>query len=123
MSDHPRLGDTLFGFFFAINIFLVSVHGLLLIYLIVITYRYIRQFGASNVDPYTLSTLILLSLSTFLLVINLPWMIFGLIESEEIDKWIVQNRVLIVSIQECSSIFSRGFFTISIAVSATRWVR
>lgn len=103
--------------------FLILMHGLILFVLYRDTMRYVKQFGQAQVDPYTLSTLILLWVSTCLLFINIPWMILGLIKSEKVNKWLEQNHNILVSTMEFCKIFSKALFTLAIAFTATRWVK
>ena len=74
-------GEAVFQSLFILNVLLVLAHGLILVVLCRNTLRYVRQFGQSKVDPYTVSTLLLLGLSTTLLFINLPWMLLSFVES------------------------------------------
>ena len=74
-------GEAVFQSLFILNVLLVLAHGIILVVLCRNTLRYVRQFGQSKVDPYTVSTLMLLGLSTTLLFINLPWMLLSFVES------------------------------------------
>jgi hypothetical protein len=74
-------GEAVFQSLFILNVLLVLAHGIILVVLCRNTLRYVRQFGQSKVDPYTVSTLLLLGLSTTLLFINLPWMLLSFVES------------------------------------------
>ena len=60
--------EALFQILFLLNVLLVLAHGPILVVLCRNTLRYMRQFGQSK-DPYTVSTLLLLGLSTTLLFI------------------------------------------------------
>jgi hypothetical protein len=73
--------EAVFQFLFILNVLLIVAHGIILVVLCRNTLRYMRQFGQSKVDPYTVSTLMLLGLSTTLLFINLPWMLLSFVES------------------------------------------
>ena len=74
-------GEAVFQSLFILNVLLVLAHGLILVVLCRNTLRYMKQFGQAKVDPYTVSTLMLLGLSTTLLFINLPWMLLSFVES------------------------------------------
>ena len=117
------MSEALYQSLFFLNMLLVLAHGVILVVLCRNTLRYMRQFGQSKVDPYTVSTLMLLGLSTTLLFINLPWMLLSFLDSESIEEWLSDNHVVIVTIQETCKIFARACFTLSIAVSAIRWVK
>jgi hypothetical protein len=73
--------EAVFQILFFLNVLLVLAHGPILVVLCRNTLRYMKQFGQSKVDPYTVSTLMLLGLSTTLLFINLPWMLLSFVES------------------------------------------
>jgi hypothetical protein len=60
--------EAVFQILFFLNVLLVLAHGPILVVLCRNTLRYMRQFGQSK-DPYTVSTLLLLGLSTTLLFI------------------------------------------------------
>ena len=50
-------------------------------------------------------------------------MLLRYVKSESLEEWIIKNYVVIVTIMETSKIFSKACFTLSIAVSAIRWVK
>ena len=83
---------------FFLNVLLIVAHGIILVVLCRNTLRYMRQFGQSKVDPYTVSTLMLLGLSTTLLFINLPWMLLSFVDSKSVDNWISKHYVVIITI-------------------------
>jgi hypothetical protein len=109
-------------------IFIISLVLEVLVLLVFInyTYKYLRQYH-EKVDPYTKSTLILLTISMFIQLLRIPLTILKLVY-ENIDdpnanysKWYVESTATRVQILNAIVVMHGNLQKIAILINILRW--